>query len=67
MHGFVNTVDNLDSMERNITTFEGRDMELIAFHEKANFPAILWGSTDKALKDFLLYLIVLNWKDVIGQ
>ena len=42
-------------------------MGLDDIFEKAKFSASLWASMDKAFKNIPFSLIVLNWKDVIGN
>ncbi|GMN65505.1 hypothetical protein TIFTF001_034573 [Ficus carica] len=53
--------------ERNSRIFLEKEMGVDNIFEKAKFSASLWASTDKAFKNIPFSLIVLNWKDVIGN
>lgn len=54
-------------MERNLRIFKDKAIDLTEMFEKNKFSASFWGSTDKAFKDFPFSLIVVNWKDGLGN
>lgn len=52
---------------RNSRNFEEKELDSDDFFERAKLSASLWASTDKVFKCFPFLLIILNWKDVIGN
>ena len=54
-------------IKRNSRIFKEKELGVDDVFEKAKFSALLWASTDKAFKNIPFSLIVLNWKDVIGN
>ena len=53
-------------IERNNRIFEDRVMRSEDLFEKAKYLASLGASSDKIFEEFPFFIIVLNWKDVIG-